>query len=183
MKMLEIGPGKTRIPGFETLDIFPGPNVDHVGDARRLPFKNGAYDLVYASHVIEHVPWFQLEETLKEWRRVIKTGGVLEVWTVDALKIMKEIISFEESGVWNGPRLSVWFPEAVKGDPYKFLNGRVFNRPKGKNESEWHRGLFTPRHLLNCLNGAGFSSVQLLDRAQVRGYDHGWINLGASGIA
>lgn len=42
--------------------------------------------LLYASHVLEHIPWYKTEEVLREWVRVLKPGGVLEVWVPDRLK-------------------------------------------------------------------------------------------------
>ena len=54
---LEIGGGGSRLPGFETLDIVGGPNVDHVCDTDKpLPFKDNNFDLICASHVLKYIP-------------------------------------------------------------------------------------------------------------------------------
>ena len=59
----------------------PSRNVDYVADAMtRLPFPDKTFDVVYASHVLEHLPWFHTEAILREWRRVLKPLGRLEVW-------------------------------------------------------------------------------------------------------
>ena len=88
LRRLEIGPGALRIRGFETLNIRAAANVDYVVDATaRLPFADGTFHLIYASHVLEHVPWYQLEATLAEWVRILRPGGRLEVWVPNGLRI------------------------------------------------------------------------------------------------
>jgi SAM-dependent methyltransferase len=47
------------------------------GDATRLPFANGRFDIVIASEVMEHIP--ADETALAEFRRVLKPGGRLAV--------------------------------------------------------------------------------------------------------
>lgn len=43
-------------------------------DARRLPFRDGAFDAVYCYHVLEHVP--EPERAIAEARRVLSPGGL-----------------------------------------------------------------------------------------------------------
>ena len=87
-RSLEIGPGIERFDGFETLDIRPRRNVDYVFDcAKKLPFRSHTFEIIYASHVLEHIPWYLVEQTIVEWVRVLKNGGNLEIWVPDAVKI------------------------------------------------------------------------------------------------
>jgi len=50
------------------------------------------------------------------------------------------------------------------------------------NDPNWHRALFSPRYLQTTLQQAGLIDVVPMDRSEVRGYDHGWINLGMKGF-
>jgi ubiquinone/menaquinone biosynthesis C-methylase UbiE len=112
MRKVEIGPGRKKLRGFESLDAVGRAGVDYAGDARSLPFPDGSFGLLYASHVIEHLPWYETVDVLKEWHRVLVPGGSLEVWTVDAIKVAKQLISYEETGAWEKPdgwaRLAYW---------------------------------------------------------------------------
>lgn len=79
-KVLNFGSGKTTYPAenVTNLDIYPHEGVDVVCKTNKLPFEDETFDLIIANHVIEHVPnWF---ESFKELARVVKTGGLIEVW-------------------------------------------------------------------------------------------------------
>jgi predicted SAM-dependent methyltransferase len=84
MRKLHIG-GQVRTPGWEVIDANPGPCVDHVGNAADLSrFATATFTDVYASHVLEHFDYKDdLASTLKEWRRVLITGGTLHVSVPD----------------------------------------------------------------------------------------------------
>ena len=55
------------------------------GDAARLPFRSGAFDLVFSHSVIEHVA--SAEAYLAECFRVLRTGGVLYLSTAPTLSL------------------------------------------------------------------------------------------------
>jgi len=183
-RYLEIGPGDERIEGFETLNIFNGPNVDYVYDASKaLPFEDNTFDLIYASHILEHVVWYHTEATLEEWVRILKSGGILEVWVPDGLKICQTLIKAELNGV-NNTAKDGWYKFNPRNDPYIWANGRIFTYGDGTgnpNHPNWHRAIFTSGYLKELFERVGLINIKEMDRSEVRGYDHGWINLGVKG--
>jgi SAM-dependent methyltransferase len=183
-RFLEVGPGFSRIAGFETLDVTWGRQTDYVADAAEaLPFQSHSFDLVYASHVLEHIPWYFTAPTLKEWVRILKRGGVLEIWVPDGLKIAKAFVAAEESLDRSFEQDGWWRFNASK-DPCTWMSGRTFSYGDGAgtpNDPNWHRALFSERSLRDYLHGAGLTDIRRLEPSQVRGHDHGWINLGLSG--
>lgn len=84
MRKLHIG-GTQRADGWECFNANPGPMVDHLGNASDLSrFANASFDLIYASHVLEHFGWRdEVAMVLQEWRRVLKPGGALHVSVPD----------------------------------------------------------------------------------------------------
>lgn len=184
-RKLEIGPGAHPIPGFETLNIVAGRWVDYVADAAKpLPFADETFELIYASHILEHVPWYQSLDVLKEWVRILQRGGALEIWVPDGLKICRAFVAaedqndraFEEDG---------WFKFNPRHDPCLWASGRVFTYGDGDGNPRspnWHRALFSRRYLQSLLQQAGLVDVRPLQPEQVRGADHGWINMGMRGI-
>jgi SAM-dependent methyltransferase len=63
----------------ETLDIAPGPGVNHVGTVEQTGLPEASFDLVLCTQVVEHCvdPW----AALRELHRIIRPGGYL-LWTV-----------------------------------------------------------------------------------------------------
>lgn len=175
MRKLEIGPtnGQRLDKSWETLNIFPGSNVDIVADIRRplKMIKDDSYDIIYMSHVLEHVPWFNTIHFLKEIRRILKSGGVVEIWVPDFDKLISAYLDN------NLIKKDGWYKYNPNKDPMIWLNGRIFTY--GPNEDNWHRAIFNSDHLVNCLKKAQFFDIKKLNKP--RGYDHGWINLGMSG--
>jgi predicted SAM-dependent methyltransferase len=81
---LHLGCGPRCIPGFVHVDLGHYPHVDHVQDVRNLAiFADGSAELIYASHVLEYFDWQEALEVLKEWRRVLQTGGLLRLAVPD----------------------------------------------------------------------------------------------------
>ena len=191
MRCLEIGPGKKPIKGFESLNLGEGErtegSADHIGDARSLPFPDNTFDVVYSSHCIEHIQWYQVEDTIKEWKRVLKPSGVLEVWTVNGYAIAKALVEYEETGKWIGPPISEWNNKKIlsilKDDPYLWASGRIMSYARsGEYDSNLHRVIWTPKFLKQCFKKAGLKNIRDMDSSEVRGYDHGWINMGVCGV-
>lgn len=176
-RYLEIGPGKERIPGFETLNAVWTRNTDFVVDAsKKLPFKDKTFDLIYASHVLEHLPWYKIENTLTEIHRILKPGGIIEIWVPDGFKLIQFMINAEEgTEIYDFP--NSWFQNYVKSNAYLWANGQLLY---GLNTSypSWHKTIFTNKMLRNLLFDVGFIKVDTMENSEVRGYDHGWINLG-----
>lgn len=86
---IHLGCGQIAAAGFINVDTRPGPHVHYVCDVTDLTvFADNQADLVYASHVLEHVPHPALRETLWQWRRVLRPGGVLRLSVPDFDKIV-----------------------------------------------------------------------------------------------
>lgn len=179
-RQLEIGPGPRRVPGFETINVVWGRDVDYIGDAsKKLPFPVGSFDIVYASHVLEHTAWYELEATLAEWTRVLKPGGFIEIWIPDGYKLAKLLCDVEEENKrdeWQDN----WRPFNPEGNPYKWVNGRILYGAV-KAYPSWHTAIITPKFLHTMMSKIGLVQIARMTNSEVRGVDHGWINLGMRG--
>lgn len=184
-RKLEIGPGKNRILGFETLNIVNGPQVDYLCDASKpLPFSNNTFEIIYASHILEHIPWYLTETTLHEWVRILKPGGTLKIWIPDGLKICKAFVDAELNND-NYIDLDGWYRFNPEKDPSKWASGRLFTYGDGSgnpSHPNWHRAIFSPRYLRSLFATIGLRDITFMDSSEVIGEDHGWINLGIKGI-
>lgn len=76
---LDLGCGSRKRPGFIGLDRTTVPGVDLTWNLELLPlpFRAGSFDVVFASHLLEHVT--DLNRMLEEVARVLKPGGLLQI--------------------------------------------------------------------------------------------------------
>ena len=187
MKKLEIGPHATRrTPDGETPESWDTAESSYQATYRfhwgrdKIPIDNDQYDWVHASHVLEHLPWWQTIDALKEVHRILKPGGGVTIWVPDALGIIKmheqnpEMFLKLESD-WNCGGLN---PEK---DAWKYLNGRVFwgARPGERGqEQHFHRAMFGYESLCHVLTRAGFVATRPLERTISTDPGHGWMEVG-----
>jgi predicted SAM-dependent methyltransferase len=146
---LNLGSGETPIPGFVNVDALEqAPGVDVVADiSERLPFDDGAADLVYASHLLEHFPTDAVPGLLAEWRRVLRPGGTLLVAVPD-LEAVASIIVERRPG-WFTPPHGPWLGVIYGGQ---------------KDEYDFHKTGFTAAWLAHLLREAGFGEIERATR-------------------
>jgi len=78
LKKINLACSDRIIPGWVNVDIRDIPGIDHIVDARDLSiFPDESFDIVRASHVIEHFHINELEKVFKEWTRILRPGGWL----------------------------------------------------------------------------------------------------------
>ena len=109
-----------------------------------LPFSTGSFDVVYASHCLEHSAWEYLEATLSEWRRVLARGGALCVAVPDMVA-MAELIAEPTNAAADDLQL-MYVVYGAQRDAHDF-----------------HRAGFTERLLTVLLRANGFCGVRRVD--------------------
>jgi SAM-dependent methyltransferase len=183
-RRLEIGPGPEAVHGFETLNVVWTRGVDYVADAARsLPFDDNTFEVIYASHILEHIPWYQVDAVFREWVRVLAPGGALEICVPDGLKICQELVNYEERGESHIDQ-DGWYRLNPERNPYCWTSGRLYSYGDGTGNPwshNWHRSLFTAKYLRALLEKAGLVDVRPIREEEIRGASHGWINLGVRG--
>lgn len=80
---LHLGCGCVILPRFINLDIREEEGIDKVSLVYPIDYDNDKFDLVYASHVLEHFAKKQTQNILKEWVRVLKKDGTLRISVPD----------------------------------------------------------------------------------------------------
>lgn len=88
-KTLNLGCGnriyKEYPDGFicTNMDIRELEGIDVIGNVEQIPFPDNHFNYILASDIIEHFPITKTQELLKEWARVLKSGGTMEIRTPD----------------------------------------------------------------------------------------------------
>ncbi len=92
---LHVGGAQAK-PGWKILDVKSGPDVDFVGDIRDLSrFDNESCEVVYASHVLEHVGQAEIIPVLLGIHRILVPGGRLYVSVPDMDVLCKQFLDSE----------------------------------------------------------------------------------------
>ena len=80
MSILEIGSGNKKVfPNSICLDKEKTPIVDVVWNLEEtpLPFQDNTFDLIYASHVLEHIKGF--DKLMTDLHRILKPNGIIRI--------------------------------------------------------------------------------------------------------
>ncbi len=100
---LHIGCGKKYISGYKHLDVIDFEHVDFVCDTRHLTMiKDASVSEIYACHILEHVERNEVVEVLREWNRVLKSGGVLRVAVPDFEAVVAEYLEKQDLQCFQG---------------------------------------------------------------------------------
>jgi predicted SAM-dependent methyltransferase len=123
------------------LDIDNLPGVDIVDDIRFLhKIQDQSCDIIYASHVLEHVGRNEFESVIKLWNKKLKLKGVLRLAVPD----------FEKA--------TAWYLQTKKiADILGLVSGGQ------KNEFDFHKMIFDRKFLTDVLHNCGFSDVREWD--------------------
>ena len=87
--LIHLGCGEQNDERWINIDAQPFPHVHFVSGVEKLPmFAENYADLIYGCHVMEHISYQRYSEILKEWRRVLKPGGILRIAVPDFDKLI-----------------------------------------------------------------------------------------------
>lgn len=131
------------------MDARPGPHIEHVGDALDLSrFPDGTFDTVVTKDMIEHLSWRDVPSALREWLRVLRPDGTLDIETPNADELFL-LLGGKQTGsrVENESRWEQFCRVAYGHQDYP---------------ENTHRSYFTPEWLTQLMKDAGCSSVRVV---------------------
>ena len=140
LKYLHIGCGDNVLPKpFINIDSRKKKGVLNL-KAYPLKFKNNTFDLVYATHILEHFNKLKVLNVLKEWVRVLKPGGVLRI-SVPSFDNLSLIYNIDKNiDNISGPLMG--------GQTYK---------------DNFHYEIFNQKKLIKLLSNAGLEAIHPWD--------------------
>lgn len=168
---LEIGPGDKKISKeWITVGDFERPGVvDHIckWGKEKFPFENKTFDLIYASHCLEHVPWYEVDFALQECHRILKPGGYLEVHVPNLEYIVSCYINKTIGDKWEKYN--------NREHPVAWFASRLISY--GPTLSNYHKSCFDNEYLKFVLTKNKFSNITTVEDSLAHKL-HGPINMG-----
>jgi SAM-dependent methyltransferase len=155
--LLNLGCGVELQAGFINIDLYPLEDLKAKkgvlnkavvrgkyiqADVRKLPFKDNYADYILASEILEHIPLQDLNNTLREWVRVLKKGGRMVITCPDFNEVALE---------W----LNTPFDPVRYGDMAQVIYGSQVA------EGEVHRSPITPAFFHYYLGSMGLKDGKI----------------------
>ena len=142
ISMLNIGCGNKPFERFSNLDNRDIEGIEYPNtDACDTGIKDESFDYIYACHVLEHIPRNKTFSALKEWNRILKTGGLIRISVPD----------FDAT---------VEYYQKEK-DIENCLNWIYGGRENEEKNEFTHRRIFNFSNLRSLLYEAGFKRIQI----------------------
>lgn len=87
---LHLGCGSKHIDGFINIDARELPEVDEIDDVKTLvKFDKESINLIYASHILEHITRLEYTNVLSRWYDLLKKDGILRIAVPDIEKVFE----------------------------------------------------------------------------------------------
>ena len=146
---INLGSGNSKIEDYVNVDIYKFHNVDIVHDIEKtLPFENESIEDIYCSHALEHCSMAVVPKMLSDWYRVSKKDTRVRIIVPEIEACMKKFIEMSETD----PNKWGYAIEYVLGGQDK------------QTGQQFHKSAYTPTHLKNLVEAAGF----VVDSLQIR---------------
>jgi SAM-dependent methyltransferase len=147
---VELGCGPFPTPGYVHVDVDRrARHVEYVSPVWDLPFEDESVEKVLAIHVFEHVEPNKVEETLREWWRILKPGGLVQVHVPNAAAAFKAYLEGSNEQRW-----------ALIGYLYGMYCGPDVARPSDLVHRADHQAAYDFELIRSVLAEAGFSSIE-----------------------
>jgi predicted SAM-dependent methyltransferase len=110
---------------FHTVEYNNG-NVIYMNLNKRWPYKSNSVDVVYASHLFEHLTLASAELFLNESFRCLRPGGIIRIVVPDLYKICKRYIAeYEESNKADPTEFIMWAINMHREGQYGMKSGWI----------------------------------------------------------
>lgn len=142
---LHLGCGKRNFPSFINVDLA---DFNHIHYRRKVEdlscLRDNYADLIYSSHTFEYFDRSQAIDVLREWRRVLKKGGILRLAVPDFEALAKVYKKYGKLDMIVGPLYGRW--------PIP-----------GTNKIVYHKTVYDFPSLKKILEDNGFTGVRRYD--------------------
>lgn len=140
--LIHLGCGRENDSRYINVDALTWSHIHYISMVEKIPmFSDNYADLIYASHILEHIPHKEVKKVLSEWKRVLKKGGTIRLAVPNFDKL---IAAYHEEN----DNMDSIINELMGGQDY------VFN---------FHKSMFNEKSLSKILEDIGFKDIKIWD--------------------
>ena len=143
---LNLGCGDKLLKGYVNCDLednHTGTKPDVACDIRELPFEKDYADEIMVIHSLEHFAFWEHENMMREWKRVLKPGGVLAVEVPCMDKVIQHFLNTATGPV-----------------AYNLTWGALYGDNSFPRESMLHKWCFSQKQLIALFEETGYENVE-----------------------
>ncbi|HUC31461.1 MAG TPA: methyltransferase domain-containing protein [Candidatus Paceibacterota bacterium] len=107
MKLVNIGCGHHYHSDWINLDLYRSKFVTYHDIKNKLPFPANDVDVVYDSHLLEHITKKEAKRFIDDCYRILKPGGIMRVAIPDMEMICREYLSNLDKGFDRGDQKAI----------------------------------------------------------------------------
>ncbi|WP_200375123.1 class I SAM-dependent methyltransferase [Thiocystis violacea] len=142
-------------------------NIEWANAAKRIPVPTGSADVVYASHMLEHLTWGEVESFLAESKRVLCAGGTIRLAVPNIRFHIENYLSHEDADVFvRGTGLGRLEENGILKSAYKLMVG-----------DRGHKWMYDGPSLCRLLERQGFVDAVILGAGETTLPEPGELNL------
>lgn len=145
-----MGSGRDVVDGYIGVDKY-GDKADIKEDLLELVLPQDCADEIYASHVIEHIPYIRILELLKKWRDTLKAGGKLVLELPNLEELCNDYVTANDK---ERHTLALCIYGAAVGEMTKETLKHGTHSP--------HLWVYYPKILVATLEEVGFKNISVL---------------------
>lgn len=161
------GIGLLDADNIEFAEFCRRHGVRYANAVSRIPHPDATVDVIYSSHMIEHLDRREARQFLSECRRVLKPGGVLRIVVPDLRVTVNDYVAKGNADIFlDHLQLALDKPHGLKR--------RLRHLLVGDRNHHW---LYDKKSISRLLTANGFDEVEVLQPGQTRMAEPGELNL------
>lgn len=165
--MANIGCGGTFHPAWDNFDLVPSaPAVRCLDVAGNISLPDYAYEAVYSSHVLEHLPRNLAPRACGEIHRILRVGGVIRLVVPDLETIASNYLLFLRAASHGDPQAAArheWMTLELLDQSTRSFSGGFMGR------MWWSRPLAAREFIVERLGQEATMQLEHIDKAIVGG--------------
>lgn len=114
---ISVGCGRHTLPDWFCIDVQQNPQatrpLDMVSDIKKIDLPDACASMLIAIHIFEHLYRWECDDTLQEWRRLLRPKGMLVLEMPDLMKCCRNVLEGRR-GPKHEDQFGMW---GLYGDP------------------------------------------------------------------